>query len=106
LQLAISPQPRVLGESISVQSGSQLAVKVEGVIQHGKRPGLFRCVSGVVVTVSSQLQARSTHNNHDTKVKIRNTVGKGFCCLYILYVAHGPGVSSWSSNVSWSEHYV
>ncbi|GLG96261.1 Integrator complex subunit 7 [Gryllus bimaculatus] len=42
VKLAISPQPRVLGEAISVQSGSQLAVKVEGVIQHGKRPGLFR----------------------------------------------------------------
>ncbi|XP_069697826.1 integrator complex subunit 7 [Periplaneta americana] len=68
VKLAISPQPRVLGESISVQSGSQLAVKVEGVIQHGKRPGLFRRVSGVVVTVSSQLQARSAHNNHDNKI--------------------------------------
>ncbi|KAJ9584574.1 hypothetical protein L9F63_021084, partial [Diploptera punctata] len=68
LQLAISPQPRVVGESISVQSGSHLAVKVEGVIQHGKRPGLFRHVSGVVVTVSSQLQARSSHNNHDSKI--------------------------------------
>ncbi|XP_067013341.2 integrator complex subunit 7 [Anabrus simplex] len=67
VKLAISPQPRVLGESISVQSGSQLAVKVEGVIQHGKRPGLFRKVSGVVVTVSSQLQARLPHNNPDTK---------------------------------------
>ncbi|PSN35963.1 hypothetical protein C0J52_21536 [Blattella germanica] len=67
VKLAISPQPRVLGESISVQSGSQLAVKVEGVIQHGKRPGLFRRVGGVVVTVSSQLQARS-HNNHDVKI--------------------------------------
>jgi hypothetical protein len=74
LQLAISPQPRVLGESISVQSGSQLAVKVEGVIQHGKRPGLFRRVSGVVVTVSSQLQARSAHTNHDSKVRIQHYI--------------------------------
>lgn len=58
LQLAVSPQPRVLGENISVQGGSQLAVKVEGVIQHGKRPGLFRMVNRVIVSVNSQLQAR------------------------------------------------
>ena len=58
VKLAVSPQPRVLGESISVQGGSQLAVKVEGVIQHGKRPGLFRSVNRVVVSVNSQLQTR------------------------------------------------
>lgn len=59
VKLAITPQPRVLGEFISVQSGSQLAVKVEGVIQHGQRPGLFRKVEGVIVTVVSQLQSNS-----------------------------------------------
>lgn len=56
VKLAISPQPRVLGEFISVQSGSQLAVKVEGVIQHGLKPGLFRKVKEVIITVTSQLQ--------------------------------------------------
>ncbi|CAG9865045.1 unnamed protein product [Phyllotreta striolata] len=57
VKLAVSPQPRVLGELISVQSGSQLAVKVEGVIQHGARPGLFRKIKEVVITVTSQLQS-------------------------------------------------
>ncbi|CAH2002514.1 unnamed protein product [Acanthoscelides obtectus] len=56
VKLAISPQPRVLGEFISVQAGSQLAVKVEGVVQHGTQPGLFRKIKEVVVTVTSQLQ--------------------------------------------------
>nr|XP_023026136.1 integrator complex subunit 7 [Leptinotarsa decemlineata] len=56
VKLAISPQPRVLGEFISVQAGSQLAVKVEGVIQHGMKPGLFRRIEEVVITVTSQLQ--------------------------------------------------
>lgn len=87
MQLAISPQPRVLGESISVQSGSQLAVKVEGVIQHGKRPGLFRHVSGVVVTVSSQLQARSANNNHDTKVRLRYTMRTSLRHWDVLLIA-------------------
>ena len=66
-KLAISPQPRVNGEWISVPSGSQLAVKVEGVIQHGARPGLFRSISGVVLTLSSQLTSRV---NPDSKVMI------------------------------------
>lgn len=57
MKLAISPQPRVLGEFISVQAGSQLAVKVEGVIQHGIRPGLFRKIKEVVINVTSQLQS-------------------------------------------------
>lgn len=67
VKLAITPQPRVLGEFISVQSGSQLAVKVEGVIQHGQRPGLFRKVEGVIVTVVSQLQSSNKTKDIDTK---------------------------------------
>lgn len=66
-QLAVTPQPRVNGEWINVPSGSQLAVKVEGVILHGSRPGLFRSVSGVVLTLSSQATSRPP--NHDGKVR-------------------------------------
>lgn len=68
VKLAISPQPRVLGEFISVQSGSHLAVKVEGVIQHGQKPGLFRRVEGVIVTVVSQLQGNAKAKEIDSKV--------------------------------------
>jgi len=63
----ICPQPRVAGESVTVQAGSQLALMVEGVIQHGKRPGVFRKVSRVVITVTSQLQSR-TSTQLDSKV--------------------------------------
>lgn len=69
VKLAISPQPRVAGEFISVQPGSQLAVKVEGVIQHGRRPGLFRTISGVIITVTSLLQSASK-TNADVKVSL------------------------------------
>lgn len=68
VKLAISPQPRVLGEFISVQSGSQLAVKVEGVLQHGQRPGIYRKVEGVTVTVTSQLQLNNKSKEIETKV--------------------------------------
>ncbi|KAJ1532049.1 hypothetical protein ONE63_000680 [Megalurothrips usitatus] len=67
VKLSVSPQPRVLGESIGVPGGSQLAVKVEGVIQHGKRPGLFRSVNRVIVSVTSQLQTRP-NVQHDAKM--------------------------------------
>lgn len=68
VKLSISPQPRVMGEFISVQSGSQLAVKVEGVIQHGHKPGLFRKVEGVIVTVTSQFQPSNKNKDIDLKV--------------------------------------
>ncbi|XP_044738328.1 integrator complex subunit 7 [Chrysoperla carnea] len=65
VKLSITPQPRVLGESVSVPHGSQLAVKVEGVVQHGGKPGLFRSVKEVIVTVTSVPQTRI---NHDLQV--------------------------------------
>lgn len=58
VKLSITPQPRVLGENVTVPHGSQLAVKVEGVVQHGGKPGLFRTVEQVIVTVISALQPR------------------------------------------------
>ena len=38
-QLAISPTPRNAGEPIPLGTDTQLAMKVEGVIQHGSKPG-------------------------------------------------------------------
>ncbi|XP_066147671.1 integrator complex subunit 7 isoform X2 [Euwallacea fornicatus] len=68
VKLAISPQPRVMGEFISVQAGSQLAVKVEGVIQHGMKAGLFRRIEQVVICVTSQLQSPAKNKDIDPKV--------------------------------------
>ncbi|XP_054272876.1 integrator complex subunit 7-like [Macrosteles quadrilineatus] len=67
VKLAVTPQPRVNGEYLSVAAGSQLAVKVEGVIQHGSRPGHFRSVKGVLLTLSSQLTSRPQATSTDTK---------------------------------------
>lgn len=86
LQLAITPQPRVNGEYLTVQAGSQLAVKVEGVIQHGSQPGRFRSVSGVVLNLSSQLTSRS--NAADSKVCIKHYIYKEYkTMLYILLLS-------------------
>lgn len=56
IKLSISPQPRMPGEPVTVQPGSSLVVKVEGVIQHyAKTPSLYRSVDSVQLTLTSQL---------------------------------------------------
>lgn len=58
-QLALSPSPRNPAEPIAVQNNQQLALKVEGVVQHGSKPGLFRKIQSVCLNVSSVLQSKS-----------------------------------------------
>lgn len=56
IKLSISPQPRIAGEAVIVQPGSNLVVKIEGVVQHyGKTQSLFRTVDSVQLTLVSQL---------------------------------------------------
>lgn len=62
ITLAVSPQPRVNGEPITVNMGSNFVVKVEGVVQHGTK-SKFRKVDGIQLTITSQLMTR----NHDTR---------------------------------------
>jgi len=53
-QLAVSPQPRVPGEAISAIIGSQLAVKVEGIVQvTSSQRYSGRRVRAVQVTIQS-----------------------------------------------------
>lgn len=85
MQLNISPQPRVAGESIAVQGGSQLAVKVEGVLVHGSRPGIFRKAADIVVTLVSQLQARQ-HNQTENKVGLATAEFKSIVSFLITFI--------------------
>lgn len=56
IKLSVSPQPRALGEPAIVQPGSNLIVKVEGVIQHyGHSPNLYRSIDQVQLTLTSHL---------------------------------------------------
>ena len=56
IKLSMSPFPRVSGEAIVVQSGHNLVVKVEGVIQNsGAKPSLYRSIESVQLTLTSQL---------------------------------------------------
>ncbi|KAK7827097.1 hypothetical protein U0070_019893 [Myodes glareolus] len=60
--LALSPSPRNPAEPIAVQNNQQLALKVEGVVQHGSKPGLFRRIQSVCLSVSSTLQSKSSQD--------------------------------------------
>ncbi|XP_067845048.1 integrator complex subunit 7 [Heptranchias perlo] len=69
IKLALSPSPRTPTEPISVQNNQQLALKVEGVIQHGSKPGFFRKIQAVCLNVSSSLQNKGVQ---DYKVLLEN----------------------------------
>ncbi|XP_017311439.1 integrator complex subunit 7 isoform X2 [Ictalurus punctatus] len=58
IKLALSPSPRTPNEPIPVQNTQQLTLKVEGVIQHGFTPGLFRKIHSVCLTASATLQSK------------------------------------------------
>ncbi|NXF24579.1 INT7 protein, partial [Rhodinocichla rosea] len=69
IKLALSPSPRNPAEPIAVQNNQQLALKVEGVVQHGSKPGLFRKIQSVCLNVSSVLQSKS---GQDYKIPLDN----------------------------------
>ncbi|XP_072169985.1 integrator complex subunit 7-like [Diadema setosum] len=55
IKLNLSPSPRASGDPVPVATNTHLALKVEGVIQHGSQPGLFRKVDQVVISVNTVL---------------------------------------------------
>ncbi|TWW68712.1 Integrator complex subunit 7 [Takifugu flavidus] len=59
IKLALSPSPRTPSEAIPVQNTQQLTLKVEGVVQHGSTPGLFRKIQSVCLNVTSVLQSKT-----------------------------------------------
>uniref|UniRef100_A0A671VJP5 Integrator complex subunit 7 n=1 Tax=Sparus aurata TaxID=8175 RepID=A0A671VJP5_SPAAU len=59
IKLALSPSPRTPSEPIPVQNTQQLTLKVEGVVQHGSSPGLFRKIQSVCLNVTSVLQSKT-----------------------------------------------
>ncbi len=67
-QLAISPQPRSQNEPVTVQNDTGLTLKVEGVVQHGGRTGLFRSMHRVIVNVASSQTSRAQTVSADAKV--------------------------------------
>ncbi|XP_041351587.1 integrator complex subunit 7-like [Gigantopelta aegis] len=67
VKLAVSPQQNANMEPILVHAETHLTLKVEGVIQHGGRPA-FRHVHTVCISVSSNIQSRSTVVPTNTKV--------------------------------------
>lgn len=56
IKLALSPSPRIPSEPISITLDTQFVLKVEGVIEHGQHPGLYRKVQSVCLSVKWQAE--------------------------------------------------
>ncbi|XP_047343602.1 integrator complex subunit 7 isoform X3 [Vespa velutina] len=88
VKLSVSPQPRVLGEPVSVPQGSQLALKVEGVLRHGRRASLYRSVSAVCISISTTPPSKINSDQKDTNMnELHQTVTPHrdfFACEFLL----------------------
>lgn len=77
IKLSMSPFPRPGGEAIVVQSGHNLVVKVEGVIQNsGAKPCFYRSIDSVQLTLTSQLltpRASDVKPMNDTITLVQTT---------------------------------
>ncbi|XP_077443702.1 integrator complex subunit 7 [Stigmatopora argus] len=74
IKLALSPSPRTPNEPIPVQHNQQLTLKVEGVVQHGSSPGLFRKIQSVCLNVTSTLQSKGP--GADFKIMLDSTTNE------------------------------
>ncbi|XP_049612413.1 integrator complex subunit 7 [Syngnathus scovelli] len=74
IKLALSPSPRTPNEPIPVQNNQQLTLKVEGVVQHGSSPGLFRKIQSVCLNVTSTLQSKGP--GADYKIPLDSTTNE------------------------------
>ncbi|XP_030855532.1 integrator complex subunit 7 [Strongylocentrotus purpuratus] len=75
IKLNLSPSPRASGEPVSIATNTHLALKVEGVIQHGSQPGLFRKVDQIVINVNT-----TSSSNNKTEEKQQETGPKEIEC--------------------------
>nr|XP_011437947.2 integrator complex subunit 7 [Crassostrea gigas] len=72
IKLAISPQQLSGLDPVQVHNETQLTVKVEGIVQHGRYRDLFRKVAKVQITATSELVNR-TSNSTDQKNSLTTT---------------------------------
>ncbi len=70
LQLALSPQPKVPNEPVTVSNDTGLTLKVEGVVVRAGRAGLFRSPRRVVVHVASTQLSHARTVSADAKVNV------------------------------------
>ncbi|XP_051162958.1 integrator complex subunit 7 [Leptopilina boulardi] len=110
VKLSVSPQPRVLGEPVSVPQGSQLALKVEGVLRHGPKPYLFRSVSAVRISISSTPPSKINSDQKDSNInELQQTViphRDFFACEFLLSLGSPvANVNSCTSNSGGGGNY-
>ncbi|XP_008551700.1 integrator complex subunit 7 [Microplitis demolitor] len=112
VKLSVSPQPRVLGEPVCVPQGSQLALKIEGVLRHGRRASLFRSVAAVCISISTSPPSKinadtrngSTHESNGNELQQTVIPHRDFfACEFLLSLgsssAGGLGNNNCAGNI-------
>ncbi|XP_014223957.1 integrator complex subunit 7 [Trichogramma pretiosum] len=101
IKLSVAPQPKVVNEPLSVPQGSQLALKVEGVLRHGKRASLYRSVAAIVVSITAATQIKSSSEPKEQIItQLEQTVVPHrdfFACEFLLSLAQ-PNACSLTVN--------
>ncbi|KAJ8678827.1 hypothetical protein QAD02_014614 [Eretmocerus hayati] len=102
IKLSVGPQPKVVGEPVSVPQGSQLALKVEGVIRHGKKAALFRSVAAIQITISTAPPSKGTETKKETSISdLEQTVVPHrdfFACEFLLSLGSQNNSSACANN--------
>ncbi|XP_050480045.1 integrator complex subunit 7 isoform X3 [Bombus vancouverensis nearcticus] len=98
VKLSVSPQPRVLGEPVSVPQGSQLALKVEGVLRHGRRASLYRSVAAVCISIStsppSKINSDQKQDSNTNELQQTVTPHRDFFACEFLLSLGSPGTTT------------
>ncbi|XP_034171663.2 integrator complex subunit 7 [Osmia lignaria lignaria] len=105
VKLSVSPQPRVLGEPVSVPQGTQLALKVEGVLRHGRRASLYRSVAAVCISISTTPPSKINSDQKDSNTnELQQTVTPHrdfFACEFLLSLGSpGTNATACASNTT------
>merc|ERR1712126_313125 len=77
IKLSITPQPKQSSDHVLVANSTNLAVKVEGIIQHRQIPNLYRKIEEITLSVSAHLQKPNIPKDGkipDTNVNLSKSV--------------------------------
>jgi len=112
LKLAITPQPKAVGEPVAVNTSQYMAVKVEGVIQRsGKVTDHPREVAGVVVQLNCALQKvqdkpvknDSKTDNTTTNLEQEVEPHNDFFSSQFLVPFPSPGLYTVNIDTAWKD---
>jgi len=74
IKLAVSPSSKSIHEPVHVNLDTQLALKVEGLIEEHGKSGFFRKVHSACITIKVKASGGAKTNSSDTKPKVPTSI--------------------------------